>query len=421
MKNLFILLLMVGFTTSLFSQELTESTDSLRKDALKVYMDANDYIKREIPFINYVRDLKDAQIYIISTQERTGSGGTEYTYFIDGQNEFSGMRDTVSIASSPDDTQDQRRQKQVSILKMALMRYVAKTPLSAHIDIQFTQPIQEEVSSDIWNSWVFKSRFSGFMMGQKTYNSSDINGSFSATRITKDLKLIFDVSYSEGNEKFTIDNETISSINRSKSAESLLVKSLSEHWSVGGSAEISSSTYRNQNINLSIMPGIEFNVFPYSESTRRQFRFLYSAGFEYHDYIELTVYNKLKENLWAHKLDATYSVIQKWGSINMGVEWSNYFHDWNLNNLSFSGNMEFRITKGLSLNFGGGASLIHDQIALVQSGASTEEILTRQKELETQYSYFTHFGISYTFGSIFNNVVNPRFGNGGGGNMIIIM
>ena len=80
-------------------------------------MDANDYIKREIPFINYVRDLKDAQIYIINTSQQTGSGGWEYTYFLEGQHEFSGMSDTVSVSTMPDDSDDMRRQKQVSILK----------------------------------------------------------------------------------------------------------------------------------------------------------------------------------------------------------------------------------------------------------------------------------------------------------------
>ena len=41
-------------------------------------------------------------------------------------------------------------------------------------------------------------------------------------------------------------------------------------------------------------------------------------------------------------------------------------------------------------------------------------VLLRQQQLKTSYRYFAYAGLSYTFGSIFNNVVNPRFGNGGG-------
>ena len=32
----------------------------------------------------------------------------------------------------------------------------------------------------------------------------------------------------------------------------------------------------------------------------------------------------------------------------------------------------------------------------------------------TGYQYFFNFGVSYSFGSILNNIVNPRFGGGGG-------
>lgn len=426
MTRLFNTLLLVLISITVLAQTNTVNSDTLRKDAIRVYMDANDFIKREITFINYVRDVKDAQVYILDAFEQSGSGGIKYTYFLVGQNEFSGMNDTVSVSTQPNDTQDQRRQKQVSILKMALMRYVAQTPLADYIDIRFTRPIAEEVNIDKWNNWVFRSRLTGRLNEQKTTKSSDYSFSFSASRVTNNWKLIFDVSFDEGKDIFKIGDIEIESGSSSKSFESLIVRSINDHWSYGGSADYNRSTFRNYDANIEIMPAIEYDVFPYSESTRRQLRFMYSAGFVYNDYTDTTVYLKLNESLWAQKLTTTYSVIQKWGSINVGLEWQNYFHDWALNNLSLSGSMEFRITRGLSLTLGGGASLIHDQLNLVLDGATTEEILTRQKELETNYSFYTNFGITYTFGSIYNNVVNPRFsktrfgrGGGGGGGMMI--
>jgi hypothetical protein len=45
--------------------------------------------------------------------------------------------------------------------------------------------------------------------------------------------------------------------------------------------------------------------------------------------------------------------------------------------------------------------------------------LLRRKQLETSYNYYAYVGISYSFGSIFNNAVNPRFGSSGGGGMSI--
>lgn len=410
-KQLTVLFLFLS-SFSLFAQEKIETADTLRKDALRVYYSgASDYIKREITFINYVRDLKEAQLYIISTSESTGSGGRQYSYNLVGQHEFSGMCDTISVNSSPDETEDQVRQKQVSVLKMGLMRYIVKTPIAKHIDIRFTQPMKEEVTTDKWDNWVFRTQVSGYLNGQKSVSYSDIYGSFTASRITKDWKYIFNIYYDRGVDKYDLGLRTVTSENISKSVEGMIVKSINNHWSVGGSYDLGSSSYSNYKFMISATPGIEFNIFPYSESTRRQFSFLYSAGFRYNNYKDTTIYNKTKENLWMHSIRGTYSVIQKWGSVSVSTYYSNYFHDWSFNYLSFSGSLSLRIVKGLSLSISGSTSMIHNQLALVKGGATQEQILTRQKELETQYSYYTSVGLSYTFGSIFNNVVNPRFGN----------
>ena len=113
-----------------YSQENAAANDTIRKDALNVFMEASDYIKKEIPFINYVRDRKVADVYIISTTENTGSGGAVCTFFIVGQGKYEGMADTLKCNFSPDDTQDMMRAKQVKTLKMGLMRYIARTPLA---------------------------------------------------------------------------------------------------------------------------------------------------------------------------------------------------------------------------------------------------------------------------------------------------
>jgi len=419
MKRFFFLFLLVSLCFQSFSQDSQTKSDTLRKDALNVFMDASDYIRKEIPYINYVRDIKDAGAYIISTYQKTGSGGWEYTYFIVGQHEYSGMRDTISFVSSPDETQDMIRIKEVKTLKMGLMRYVAKTPLAKFMNITFSEPLSETVSTDNWDSWVFRSSFNGYLDAQKTYKSSYLSGNFSANRVTKDWKINLSARYSYSIDKFDIEGDTYSSDNNSKSFNTLIVKSLTDHWSYGGSFYIGTSSYSNLKLSSTFMPGIEYDIFPYSESTRRQLRLLYKVGYSYVNYMDSTIYDKMKENLWLHSLTAAYQVVQKWGSIYVSLGYSNYFHDWSKNNLSLDAEVELRVAKGLSVSFGGGAGLIHDQLGLVKGGATKEEVLLRRKELATQFQYFTMFGFSYTFGSIYNNVVNPRFGNGSGGSMSI--
>lgn len=404
-----------------FSQETPSKPDTLRKDALNVFMEASDYIRKEIPYVNYVRDIKDAGVYIISTNQTTGSGGSEYSYFFVGQNEYAGMRDTLSFVTTPDETQDQIRIQGVNTLKIGLMRYVAKTPLSKFMKISFTEPLSETVSTDKWDSWVFQASIYGYLQGEKLYKSSYLNGSISASRITKDWKINMSARIRHSVDKYDIDGEMITSKTNSTSFNSLIVKSISNHWSYGGSIYLGSSTYSNFDISLKLMPGIEYDVFPYSESTRRQFRLLYSVGYNYSNYVDTTIYNKTFETHIQHSFNAAYKVVQKWGSVELDVNYSNYLHDWSKNNLSVNGYIDLRIAKGLNVNFGGSAGLIHDQLGLVKGGATAEEVLLRRRELATQFQYFTSFGFTYTFGSIYNNVVNPRFGNSGGGGMTIIM
>ena len=39
-----------------------------------------------------------------------------------------------------------------------------------------------------------------------------------------------------------------------------------------------------------------------------------------------------------------------------------------------------------------------------------EEVLLRLRRLRSGYEYNLQIGLTYTFGSIFNTIVNPRFG-----------
>lgn len=421
MKRIIVPLLLLFTFISAYAQETTMVPDTLRKDALNIFMEASDYIRKEIPYVNYVRDIKDAGVYIISTSQGTGSGGREKTFFLVGQNQNAGMRDTISFVTSPDETQDEIRIKEVKTLKMGLMRYVAKTPLSQYLNISFSEPLSETVSTDKWNSWVFRASFNGYLDGQQTYKASNLSGNISSSRVTKDWKTDLRARYNYGIDKFDIDGDIITSENNSKSFSALIVKSISDHWSYGGSYYIGSSSYNNLKLSTTLMPGIEYDLFPYSESTRRQLRILYSIGFNLSNYNDTTIYNKIKEKHFQHSLSAAYQVVQKWGSANISMSYSNYLHNWTKNNLSLNGFIDLRIAKGFSVNFGGGASLIHDQLGLVKGGATAEEVLLRRKELATQFQYFTMFGFSFTFGSIYNNVVNPRFGSQGGGGMTIMM
>lgn len=405
--NLFIMLLL-----PLFSQEIPAVSDTLRKDALNVFMSASSYLRKEITFINYVRDIKVADVYIISTYQTTGSGGDSYKYFLVGQNRYAGMNDTIEVTASPDDTEDAIRKSQVNALKMGLMRYVIRTPLAKFFDIRFTQPVKETIESDKWNSWVFRTSLSGSLNGEKRFKSVSLYGNASANRITEESKLLTSFYFSWYNQKYEMNDSTFEySSTRSQSSSIIYVLSISDHWSAGISSGLSASSYGSYDLRYSLSPAFEYDIFPYSESTRRQIRILYRTGYEYNKYSDTTIYNKLTQHLGFHSLSASFEFVQKWGSADFTLLYRNYLFDWTKNNLGANLYLSLRIAKGLSLTFQGDASIVNDQLSLPKGGVSDTDILLRRKMTETKYSYYSYFGISYTFGSIYNNVVNPRFGN----------
>jgi hypothetical protein len=411
MKRILLFPLFLIFIIPAFSQESASQSDTLRKDALNVFMEASDFIKKEIPFINYVRDIKVADVYIISTEENTGSGGSVSTFFIVGQGKYQGMADTLKCSFSPDETYDIRRAKQVKTLKLGLMRYVAKTPLALFMSIDFSVPLSETVSSDKWNSWVYSASLNAYTSGQKTYNYGYFFSTLSANRITEKSKFQSSLSIDLENNKYVYTDTTYRSRTRDEYLYLFYVKSINDHWSIGGSTNIQTSSYSNYDLSVKIMPGIEYDIFPYSESTRRQLRLLYQVGLEINNYSDITMRNKLEETLASHSLSASLSVIQKWGSVSSSLTWKNYYFDWSYNNLRLNTSANLRIIKGLSFSIYGSVALVHDQVSLPIGSASLEDVLLQRKMQATDYSYYTSFGLTYTFGSIYNNVVNPRFGN----------
>ncbi len=403
-----------------YSQE-TGSEDLLREKAVKVYLNLGgrgfrgytDYIKDEIPFVNYVRDRKQAHVYIMLTTERTGSGGTEYTITLFGQKNFNGINDTLRYASKPSEAYEITRAGVVNKLKIGLMRYIGNTPLSDYISISYKKESKPTEVVDKWNFWVFNIDFGTDLGGQKSRKDVEFNGNLSADRVTPELKLSFGVYSNFETNKFDLGDTTIVSTRKRSNFRALAVKSISQHWSVGGFGGVSSDTRFNNKLTIDIAPALEFNVFPYSECTRREFRFLYRAGYNYVDYYDKTIYYKTHENLFYESLAAIFELRERWGSWTASLTGKHYLHDFKKNHLTFSNYLRIYLFEGFSIRISGRASMIHDQLYLPMGGASTEDILLRRKEIATNYDFRFEFGINYQFGSIYSNVVNPRFGNSG--------
>ena len=409
------ILLCLALAPLSFGQGQQVDIEELKKTAPKVYIDCDrcdiEYIKTEITFVNYVRDRKEAQVHVLITIQATGSGGWEYTLTFMGQLDCLGQDDILKYYSNKTDTDDEIRKGLVQTLKVGLMRYVAKTPISRRIAISLLDQVKPTSVIDKWNFWVFSLSGRGFFNGQKSIFYNYFYGSLSANRVTPELKIRTSVSASHYFNKFDIEGESLESTLSTQRFNGLAVKSLNEHWSAGAYLSLTSSSYSNIQFAINPAPAVEFNLFPYSESTRRQLRFLYRLNFSAIKYTEETIYLKMKEILWSEALSATLELKEKWGTISTSVEGSHYFHDFSKYHVNLYAEISLRLFKGLSFDLYGGGSRIHDQLSLPKMGASYEDILLMRKQLATSYEYYFSVGLSYTFGSIYINVVNHRFGS----------
>lgn len=400
--------------TQLLADNPKLNMDELKEAAPKVFLDCRrcdrDYFREEITYINYVRDRKDADIHVLVTDQETGSGGREYTFAFIGLNEYADLDNTLIYSSGPNDTRDEIRKGQVEVMRRGLFPYVVKTPIAEHIYLSFRQKLSPTAVKDPWNFWVFSISADARLSGETSRSSRSLDMNISANRVTPEWKIRLGLSGDFDKRNYDYGDEKIESISEEKNATSMVVKSINDHWSAGGWVEAESNTYSNLDLLFTVAPAVEYNFWTYAESTRRQLRFLYKIGYNRANYMEETIYDKMQETLFNQSLTVTLEIKEPWGSASTSLEGSHYFHDFKKNRLELRGFLNFRIFKGLSIDIYGRYKRIHDQLSLPKGEASIDEVLLARKELLTSHDYSISVGLRYTFGSVYSNVVNPRFG-----------
>ena len=395
---------------------LSVSVNAQQMEQVSAFLDCNwycddDYIQTEIPFVNFIREPKDAQVHILVSRNTTGSGGSRFTFRFVGQKDFIHINDTLQINLKPDATDDETRIAQVEILKNGLFDFVKHSSVAKNISIVYEPLVLEELSlkKDPWNYWIFRLGANGRVNGEESYKSENINLRFSANRISESIKL--ENSFNIGRDKsiFNYEDIKLTTIRKTANANLLAVASINEHISVGANARYQHSTYSNINHGIAFMPAVEYNIYPYSEATEHQLRFLYGIGNQNNKYIDTTIFFKTHQNYFYHQLSIDFESMQKWGSIDLGLTGKDLFLRGNKYDISLYLNVDVRVIKGLNIFGWGSFNLNRSQIELPSSGSNYEEVLLRQKQLASSYNYYTSIGLSYTFGSLYNNIVNTRF------------
>lgn len=385
---------------------------------LKVFVDCGncyaDFLRTEVAFVDYVRDRTEADVHLLITRAETGSGGTEFTLAFLGGARFPQAAETIKTVTGSSDTDDIVRRQLSTAVRVGLLRFVTREGVPPELAVTVQLGADEErpaAGEDGWNHWVFSLRGSASFDGEESSRQRQLTAEISADRITPDWKITLGSEIDHEREEFDLDEEEPVNVERrERDFNWLAVKGLGEHWSLGARGDVESSTFDNMQLSLSAAPAIEYNVFPYSMYTRRQLRALYAIGVSRFDYYETTLFGKDEETLAQHELSATFEQRERWGSLEARVEWSQYLQDLSKSRLEADGEVSVRLARGLSLAAEINASRIRDQLSLPARGATEEEVLLRLRRLQSGYEYRAGASVTYTFGSIFSSIVNPRFG-----------
>jgi hypothetical protein len=409
--------------------------DSLLQTSLRVFLDCQGGVRgcdrtffvQEMGYVNWVRDRFDSDVHLLLTSLNAANGGRQITVNFLGQKAYSTKVDTLTITTLPNDADDVVRRELLRTFQLGLAPYVARTPIASRLRVGLMNGLvapqmNSRAVKDRWNLWLYRIDGNLNASGEQLVKTTNLSTSLSAARTTENWKINLGGtgSYNERDFKVFVANQanpairdTVSVVvlQRAANSNALFGRTINAHWTAGLKVSAGFSEVLNQKMALRVSPAIEYNYFPWSEATRRQLTTLYYVGPNYYRYYNTTVFERDQETRVNHTLLLALTQRQKWGNTNLTLEGSQYLHDLQRNHVTLSGFVDLRLGRGFSLNFRGSASRVRDQIYIAANAQSERDILTQRQQLQTNFRYNVNVGMGYTFGSIYNTVVNQRFGN----------
>lgn len=397
---------------------LTVPASAQEGPRLRIFLDCStrcdsQFLRTEMPGVDWVTDRTVSDVHVIATGLGTGAGGREVTLTFLGRAALAGMSDTVRFSTPPDATDDIYRREFLRVFELGLVRYTLAADAAQALRVVRQAPAVSAPATairDPWNFWVFNVRLNGELDAESRTTGYELGGEFNASRTTDEWKLRFEVGGDLDRTNFTLDDGREFTATRDGwSAEALVVRSLNWKWSTGFVAEARSYRPDNLDLRYRFAPALEVDLYPYAEATRRRLILLASLGINHYDYVEETVFDRFEETRLDGKFEVAFEQQQPWGSAYVNGSASAFLSDFGQNRLSGSAGLEIRLARGLEFEVRGSYTRVRDQITLPKGDASDEEVFLRLRQLATGYRASVNVGLSYTFGSFLNTIVNPRF------------
>ena len=410
-KYPFVLLSMLSVLAT-YAQNL----DGLDSDTpnLKVNLDCSfcddDYMRQEIDYVDYVRDQGNADVHIFYVRNSSGGGGRVYEISFFGKNDFEDSFFKLQLATSKLDSPNEVRAKIKETTAAGLVPFLYNSRPGYSINVTQEEISENELNvdhpnKDPWRSWVFEIYGSGDFEWESQQREIEFEYGLEVDKITPEYRFSHDL-YNSTEKRIIQDTREIKITRSFYSGR--YIKSIDGHWSTGIFTRLESNSYRNIDLLSKSSIALEYNIFPWAMLSKKQFTFNYQIGYLYQEYGVETIFDQMNDLVPVHTLGAEIIFNRPWGRIDNEIEYSQFVNNPERRRLEWDFNIRVRLFKGLSARFSGGYEIVRDQINLSKGEASIEDIISKQREIATEFGGDFTIGLSYTFGSIYNNTVNNR-------------
>lgn len=413
---LIIFIILRGYYVVAQSTNQNQHCSQQKETSINFFLDCKDcdltFIRQEVSFVSLTRDPLIADVHILVTDSNTGSGGHKYFLNFIGKGEYTGVNNEYNVITNQSATSDDIRKTLLKTIKIGILQYYSRTGFIERLNINIQDNENkkaDEMIIDPWNKWIFKIESGGGFQKEESLNKYSVSTEGQIQKITDEWKGSIGAIYEMNHENYYDEGNLISNQQDTKEISARYIKSLTSKWSARIYGEYASRTYLNIEHKYGTSLAVEYNIFPWNESNRRILVFRYNAGISAYNYFEETIYDKLSETLFSESLEIDLELIQPWGEVSLKLDGTHLFQDWSVNQITFESDISWRITKNFSFFCKMQAAMIHDQLYLPKGDASLEDILLERRKLATTYEMSGQVGLRFTFGSIYNNVVNERF------------
>jgi hypothetical protein len=371
------------------------------------------YLKQELSYFDFTNHPDRASVNLVVSRQPAGHGGELFTVNMATSGHTIGPLPapatfTIERSAQPDHVRHQLLQALLRVLYAGLRGTVYDAAFSLSVPRRDGDRLS--ALADRWDYWTFMPQLNASGEGGSGYYFISATAGVTARRITDDIKVRLRGNYNRSWNGFRPEGETLKHGTISGwDARGLFAYSLGRFWGLGTVAAVRANQFENLESHVHAGPLAEYNVFPYSENAFAQLRVAYQAGVWTNRYLEPNVAGKLGESRGYHALSLIVDANQPWGSVQWAMQGNQFLDDPDKFRLSAGAVLTLRVVEGVALAFEGQGAWVKDQIGLRGRVITERELTLWTAEQATNFTFEGKLALVYTFGSVHNTIVNPRF------------